>query len=63
MSPRYIVPFEVRRRVGEVAYELTLPLSLSVVHPVFQVSTLKKYVLDGLFKLHHRELDIRLDQS
>lgn len=63
MSPRYIVPFEVRRRVGEVAYELTLALSLSVVHPVFQVSTLKKYVLDGLFKLHNRELDIRLDQS
>ena len=47
LSPRYIEPFEVLKRVGEVAYELALPLGLSGVHPVFHVSMLKRYHGDG----------------
>ena len=47
LSPRYIGPFEVLKRVGEVAYELALPRGLSGVHPVFHVSMLKKYDGDG----------------
>ncbi|XP_070002888.1 uncharacterized protein [Nicotiana sylvestris] len=43
LSPRFIDPFEVLRRVGEVAYELALPPSLSGVHPVFHVSMLQRY--------------------
>ncbi|XP_070047162.1 uncharacterized protein [Nicotiana tomentosiformis] len=46
LSPRYIGPFEVLQRIGEVAYKLSLPLSLSSVHPVFHVSMLRKYVGD-----------------
>ncbi|XP_070011393.1 uncharacterized protein [Nicotiana sylvestris] len=43
LRPRFIGPFEILDRVGEVAYRLALPLSLSVVHPVFHVSMLWKY--------------------
>ena len=43
LSSRYIGPFEVLKRVGEVAYELALPPGLSGVHPLFHVSMLKRY--------------------
>ena len=46
LSPRFIRPFEVLERVGEVAYRLALPLSLLGVHAVFHVSMLWKYTLD-----------------
>jgi hypothetical protein len=42
LSPRYIGPFLIFRRVGEMAYQLELPASLSDVHNVFHVSQLKK---------------------
>src|SRR5262249_23514745 len=44
LAPRYIGPFEVLNRVGNVSYQLTLPSSQSHVHPVFRVSLLRKYV-------------------
>ncbi|KAJ9538736.1 hypothetical protein OSB04_031469 [Centaurea solstitialis] len=43
LSPRYIGPFEVLERVGEVAYRLALPPQLSHVHNVFHVSALRGY--------------------
>ena len=46
LSPRFIEPFEILSRVGEVAYKLALPPSLSAVHPVFHVSMLRKYIPD-----------------
>ena len=42
LAPRYIGPFRVLSRHGEVAYQLELPPSLSAVHNVFHVSQLKK---------------------
>lgn len=44
--PRFIGPFKVLRRIGEVAYELALPDHMKV-HPVFHVSLLKRYRSDG----------------
>ncbi|XP_070014680.1 uncharacterized protein [Nicotiana sylvestris] len=46
LSPRFIRLSEVLRRIGEVAYDLALPPSLSSVHPVFHVSMLRKYIGD-----------------
>ncbi|XP_070005485.1 uncharacterized protein [Nicotiana sylvestris] len=43
LSPRFNGPIEVLRCVGEVAYKLALPPSLAGVHPVFQVSMLRRY--------------------
>ena len=44
LAPRYIGPFEIRSKVGEVAYRLVLPPEFSRIHPVFQVSILRKYI-------------------
>ena len=41
LSPRYIGPFEILERVGEMAYRLALPSSLEGVHNVFHVSQLR----------------------
>ncbi|XP_070032377.1 uncharacterized protein [Nicotiana tomentosiformis] len=46
LSPRHISHFEVLERIGEVAYNLALPPSLSGVHPMFHVSMLLKYYGD-----------------
>ncbi|GJY06254.1 hypothetical protein Tco_0373308 [Tanacetum coccineum] len=42
LNPRYVGPFKVIERVGEVAYKLELPEELSRVHNTFHVSNLKK---------------------
>ncbi|GKC88546.1 putative reverse transcriptase domain-containing protein [Tanacetum coccineum] len=41
LNPRYVGPFKVIERVGEVAYKLELPEELSRVHNTFHVSNLK----------------------
>jgi hypothetical protein len=61
LSPRYIVPFEIMERVGEVAYRLALPPALDGVHNVFHVSQLRKYVKDDSHILDHSELELSPD--
>lgn len=46
LSPRYIGPYQIVRRIGKVAYELDLPSDLEAVHPVFHVSMLRKCIGD-----------------
>jgi hypothetical protein len=42
LAPHYIGSYQILARRGEVAYQLSLPENLSVVHDVFHVSQLKK---------------------
>ncbi|GJR51898.1 putative reverse transcriptase domain-containing protein [Tanacetum coccineum] len=71
LYPRYVGPFKVLEKVGEVAYKLELPEELSRVHNTFHVSNLKKchadeplaVPLDGLHlddKLHFVEEPIEI---
>jgi len=39
---KYEGPFRVKKKVGEVAYELELPHHMHMKHPVFHVSQLKR---------------------
>nr|GFA70830.1 putative reverse transcriptase domain-containing protein [Tanacetum cinerariifolium] len=71
LNPRYVGPFKVLERIGDVAYKLNLPEELSRVHSTFYVSNLKKchadeplaVPLDGLHfddKLHFVEEPVEI---
>ncbi|WMV23778.1 hypothetical protein MTR67_017163 [Solanum verrucosum] len=61
LSPRYIRPYEILARVGVVAYRLALPLELSLVHSIFHVSMLRKYIPDPSHVL--KASNIQLDEN
>ncbi|RVX02411.1 Transposon Ty3-G Gag-Pol polyprotein [Vitis vinifera] len=46
LNPHFVGPFKVLERVGTLAYKVVLPPSLSKIHNVFHVSTLRKYIYD-----------------
>nr|GFC70715.1 putative reverse transcriptase domain-containing protein [Tanacetum cinerariifolium] len=71
LNPRYVGPFKVLERVGDVAYKLDLLEELSRVHNMFHMSNLKKchadeplvVPLDGLHfddKLHFVEEQVEI---
>ena len=61
LSPHYIGPFEILEHVGAVAYQLALPPDLSMIHPVFHVSMLWKYMHDPSHVLTPQT--VRLDEN
>ena len=63
LSPRFVGPFEILERIGQVAYRLALPPSLSGVHDVFHVSMVRKYVLDTTHELKYEDLELQTDFS
>ena len=44
LIPRYIGPYPIPKRIDKVAYELEIPHVLAVVHPVFHIFKMKKFM-------------------
>ena len=42
LAPRYVGPYKIIERKGNVAYKLQLPLEMSMIFDVFHVSQLKR---------------------
>ncbi|XP_068340358.1 uncharacterized protein [Pyrus communis] len=61
LSPRYIGPYMITERVGEVAYRLELPSELAKVHNVFHVSMLRHYIADPSHVIPPQPLEINPD--
>ncbi|BAT75757.1 hypothetical protein VIGAN_07025100, partial [Vigna angularis var. angularis] len=63
LSPKFIGPYQILRRIGLVAYEIALPPQLANLHSVFHVSQLRKYVPDPSHIIEIEEIQIREDLS
>jgi hypothetical protein len=61
LSPRYIGPFKILERKGEVAYQLEQPDNLSDVHDIFHVSQIKKCLRVPEEQLPMEELNVNED--
>ena len=59
LSPRFVGPFTILKRIGKVAYELALPLKLAGVHNVFHISMLRKYITNPSHVLNYKPLEIK----
>ena len=58
LSPRFIGPFEILKRVDTIAYRLDLPPSMSGVHEVFHVSMLRKYTPDQAHVVNWGQIEV-----
>jgi hypothetical protein len=63
ITPRFIRPFKILEKRGEVAYQLELPPQLSHVYDVFHVSQLKKCMRVPEEQLPMEDLDAKEDLS
>ncbi|GJS29968.1 putative nucleotidyltransferase, ribonuclease H [Tanacetum coccineum] len=61
LSPRYVGPFEIVKRVGLVTYHLLLPQERVGVHDTFHVSNLKKCLAD--VNLHVPLEEVKIDNK
>jgi hypothetical protein len=63
LTPRFIGPFKILEKRGEVAYQLELPPQLSDMHDIFHVSKLKKCLRVPEEQLPMKDLDAKEDLS
>jgi hypothetical protein len=63
LSPHFIGPFKILKRVGEMDYQLELPEHLSDVHDVFHISQLKKCLRVLEEQLPTKEHSVQGDQT
>jgi hypothetical protein len=61
LAPRYVGPFRVLAKRGELAYQLELPSTFPEVHDVFHVSQLKCCFKDPIRGVDHETLDLQGD--
>ncbi|XP_047169419.1 uncharacterized protein LOC124837969 [Vigna umbellata] len=46
LTPKFLGPYQILKKIGPVAYEVALPPGLANLHNVFHVSQLRKYIPD-----------------
>ena len=61
LSSLFMGPFQILKRIGPVAYRVTLPPHLSNLHDDFHVSQLRKYQLDPTHFLEPESIQLKDD--
>ncbi|XP_052733519.1 uncharacterized protein LOC128196494 [Vigna angularis] len=63
LSPKFIGPYQILKKIGPVAYELALPPQLSNLHPVFHVSQLRKYIANPSHVLELEDIQLQPNRT
>jgi hypothetical protein len=63
LTPKFIGPYQIIRRIGPVAYQIALPPFLSNIHNVLHVSQLRKYVPDPSHIIEPDEVPLKENLS
>ena len=58
LAPRFVGPFRVLARRGDIAYQLELPVHLCEVHDVFHVSQLRKCISPPYKQTDYTDLEL-----
>ncbi|XP_039040201.1 uncharacterized protein LOC120178425 [Hibiscus syriacus] len=61
LSLRFIFPYDIIKKVGPIAYQLTLHPEMDKIHNVFHVSMLRKYRLNPSHVITPEEIEIQPD--
>ena len=59
LTSRFIGPYQISERVGNVAYRVALTPNLSNFHDVFHVSQLRKYISDPSHVIHMDDVQVQ----
>ena len=59
LSPRYMGPYEIVERIGEVVYRLRLPPELAIIHDGFHVFMLRKYMTEPSHVLRDQPVELK----
>src|SRR4051812_20319252 len=63
LAPRYVGPFKIISKRGDLAYQLELPSNFANVHDVFHVSQLRKCFKTPERTINFEEIDLQEDLS
>ena len=65
LQPRFIGPFKILNQMGNMAYQLALPLppAMVAIHLVFHVFMLRKYVYDPTHVISYEDLELQPNLS
>lgn len=58
LSPRYIGSNKILDKIGDMAYKLTLPPTLTKVYNVFHASMMRKYISDPSHVLEEQPIEL-----
>jgi hypothetical protein len=59
LTPKFIGPYQIIKRVGPVAYQIAMPSFLSNIHDVLHVSQLRKYVPDPSHVIESDDIEMK----
>jgi hypothetical protein len=63
LQPRYIGPFSIVQRIGNIVYRLDLPSELQGIHDVFHVSQLRQYIANPSHVVNDEYIELTADLS